>query len=74
MTRTAHRANAVRAAGDVSSPSARLGLLHTRRAMRSPNNHVVDKAESVEVPPTTASLYAEVIGTDSKTDIALIKV
>ena len=39
------------------------------------NNHVVDKAESVEVTTDEGKTYtAKVIGTDSKTDIALIKV
>jgi len=39
------------------------------------NNHVVDKAESVEVTADDGKVYtAKVIGTDSKTDIALIKV
>src|SRR5262245_5782343 len=39
------------------------------------NNHVVDKAESVEVTTDDGSTYtAKVIGTDPKTDLALIKV
>src|SRR4029078_4199798 len=39
------------------------------------NNHVVDKAESVEVPTDDGKTHtAKVIGTDPKTDIALIKV
>ena len=39
------------------------------------NNHVVDKAESVEVTTDDGKSYtAKVIGTDPKTDIALIKV
>ena len=39
------------------------------------NNHVVDKAESVEVTTDEGKTYtAKVIGTDPKTDIALIKV
>ncbi|HYS50157.1 MAG TPA: trypsin-like peptidase domain-containing protein, partial [Xanthobacteraceae bacterium] len=39
------------------------------------NNHVVDKAESVEVTADDGKTYtAKVIGTDSKTDLALIKV
>jgi serine protease Do len=39
------------------------------------NNHVVDKAESVEVTTDDGRTYsAKVIGTDPKTDIALIKV
>jgi serine protease Do len=39
------------------------------------NNHVVDKAESVEVTMDDGKTYtAKVIGTDPKTDIALIKV
>ena len=39
------------------------------------NNHVVDKAESVEVTTDDGKAYtAKVIGTDSKTDLALIKV
>src|ERR1041384_692551 len=38
------------------------------------NNHVVDKAESVEVTTDDGKTYtAKVIGTDPKTDIALIK-
>src|SRR5262249_20824216 len=38
------------------------------------NNHVVDKAESVEVTTDDGKTYtAKVIGTDSKTDLALIK-
>ncbi|MEJ0076041.1 MAG: Do family serine endopeptidase [Alphaproteobacteria bacterium] len=39
------------------------------------NNHVVEKAESVEVTTDEGKTYtAKVIGTDPKTDIALIKV
>jgi serine protease Do len=39
------------------------------------NNHVVDKAESVEVTTDDGKTYsAKVIGVDPKTDIALIKV
>ncbi|MEA2930095.1 MAG: serine protease Do [Hyphomicrobiales bacterium] len=39
------------------------------------NNHVVEKAESVEVTTDDGKTYtAKVIGTDPKTDIALIKV
>ncbi|MBV9970832.1 MAG: Do family serine endopeptidase [Xanthobacteraceae bacterium] len=39
------------------------------------NNHVVDKAESVEVTTDEGNTYtAKVIGTDPRTDIALIKV
>jgi serine protease Do len=39
------------------------------------NNHVVDKAESVEVVTDDGKTYsAKVIGTDPKTDLALIKV
>ena len=39
------------------------------------NNHVVDKAESVEVTTDEGKTYtAKVIGTDPKTDLALIKI
>ncbi|HEU5276607.1 MAG TPA: Do family serine endopeptidase [Xanthobacteraceae bacterium] len=39
------------------------------------NNHVVDKAESVEVTSDDGKTHtAKVIGTDSRTDLALIKV
>ena len=39
------------------------------------NNHVVDKAESVEVTTDDGKTYtAKVIGTDPRTDLALIKV
>jgi serine protease Do len=39
------------------------------------NNHVVDKAESVEVTTDEGKTYtAKVIGTDPRTDLALIKV
>jgi serine protease Do len=39
------------------------------------NNHVVEKAESVEVTTDDGKSYtAKVIGTDSKTDLALIKI
>src|SRR6185503_10451173 len=39
------------------------------------NNHVVDHAESVQVKTDDGKTYtAKVIGTDSKTDLALIKV
>src|SRR4051812_44958794 len=39
------------------------------------NNHVVDKAESVEVTTDDGRTHtAKVIGTDSRTDLALIKV
>ena len=39
------------------------------------NNHVVDNAESVEVTTSDGTIYnAKVIGTDQKTDLALIKV
>ena len=39
------------------------------------NNHVVDKAESVEITTDDGKVYdAKVIGTDPRTDLALIKV
>src|SRR4029079_18387036 len=39
------------------------------------NNHVVDHAKSVQVTTDDGTLYtAKVIGTDPKTDLALIKV
>src|SRR5262245_64678883 len=39
------------------------------------NNHVVDKAETVEVATDDGKTYsAKVIGTDPRTDIALIKI
>jgi serine protease Do len=39
------------------------------------NNHVVDKAKSVQVTTDDGTIYtAKVIGTDPKTDVALIKV
>jgi serine protease Do len=39
------------------------------------NNHVVDHAKSVQVTTDDGSIYtAKVVGTDSKTDLALIKV
>jgi len=39
------------------------------------NNHVVDKAESVEVTTDDGKIHnAKVIGTDARTDLALIKV
>jgi serine protease Do len=39
------------------------------------NNHVVDHAKSVEVTADDGAIYtAKVVGTDSKTDLALIKV
>ncbi len=39
------------------------------------NNHVVDKAETVEVTTDDGKTYtAKVIGTDPRTDLALIKV
>ena len=39
------------------------------------NNHVVDHAESVQVTMDDGSVYtAKVVGTDPKTDLALIKV
>jgi len=39
------------------------------------NNHVVDHAESVQVTTDDGSIYkAKVVGTDPKTDLALIKV
>ena len=39
------------------------------------NNHVVEKAESVEVTTDDGKTYtAKVIGTDSRTDLALIKI
>ena len=39
------------------------------------NNHVVDKAEHVEVTTDDGKTYAaKVIGTDARTDVALIKV
>jgi serine protease Do len=39
------------------------------------NNHVVDKAETVQVTDDNSKLHkAKVIGTDSRTDLALIKV
>ena len=40
-----------------------------------PNNHVVEKAESVEVTTDDGKTYsAKVIGTDPRTDLALIKI
>jgi serine protease Do len=39
------------------------------------NNHVVDKADTVEITADDGKIYAaKVIGTDSRTDLALIKV
>ena len=39
------------------------------------NNHVVDHAKSVQVTADDGTIYtAKVIGTDAKTDLALIKV
>src|SRR5205807_2511290 len=39
------------------------------------NNHVVDKAETVEVTSDDGKVYsAKVIGTDPRSDVALIKV
>ena len=39
------------------------------------NNHVVDKAENVEITTDDGNIYqARVIGTDPRTDLALIKV
>ncbi len=39
------------------------------------NNHVVDRAEEVEVQTDDGKTYsAKVIGTDPRTDLALIKV
>ena len=39
------------------------------------NNHVVDKADSVEITTDDGKTYtAKVIGTDPRTDLALIKV
>src|SRR3569832_674598 len=39
------------------------------------NNHVVDHAKSVEITTDDGGIYtAKVIGTDQKTDLALIKV
>ena len=39
------------------------------------NNHVVDHAKSVEITTDDGKTYtAKVIGTDAKTDLALIKV
>jgi len=39
------------------------------------NNHVIDHAKSVQVTTDDGSIYtAKVVGTDSKTDLALIKV
>ena len=39
------------------------------------NNHVVDHAKSVQVTTDDGSIYtAKVVGTDQKTDLALIKV
>jgi serine protease Do len=39
------------------------------------NNHVVDNAESVDVTTSDGTIYnAKVVGTDRKTDLALIKV
>ena len=39
------------------------------------NNHVVDNAESVDVTTSDGTIYhAKVVGTDRKTDLALIKI
>jgi serine protease Do len=51
------------------------GFFITAGGFAVTNNHVVDKAESVEVTTDDGKTYsAKVIGTDSRTDLALIKV
>ena len=51
------------------------GFFISRDGYAVTNNHVVDHAASVEVTTDNGSVYtAKVIGTDPKTDLALIKV
>jgi serine protease Do len=51
------------------------GFFITADGFAVTNNHVVDKAESVEVTTDDGKVYpAKVIGADSRTDLALIKV
>ena len=53
----------------------RIGVLHFADGYAVTNNHVVDHAKSVQVTTDDGTTYtARVIGTDPKTDIALIKV
>jgi serine protease Do len=51
------------------------GFFITADGFAVTNNHVVDKADTVEVTADDGKTYtAKVIGTDSRTDLALIKV
>ena len=51
------------------------GFIITADGYAVTNNHVVDKADTVEVTADDGKTYtAKVIGTDSRTDLALIKV
>jgi serine protease Do len=66
---------------DQRSPRNRLvtgqgsGFFITADGYAVTNNHVVDKADTVEIATDDGKTYAaKVIGTDSRTDIALIKV
>jgi serine protease Do len=67
--------------GDPRAPRNRLvtgqgsGFFITADGYAVTNNHVVDKADTVEVTADDGKTYtAKVIGTDPRTDIALIKV
>jgi serine protease Do len=67
--------------GDARSPHHRSvtgqgsGFFITADGYAVTNNHVVDKAQTVEVTTDDGKTYsAKVIGTDPRTDIALIKV
>ena len=70
-----------RSPADPRSPRNRLvtgqgsGFFITADGYAVTNNHVVDKADTVEVTTDEGKTYtAKVIGTDPRTDLALIKV
>jgi serine protease Do len=67
--------------GNNSAPRNRLvtgqgsGFFITADGYAVTNNHVVDKADTVEITADDGKIYpAKVIGTDPRTDVALIKV
>ena len=72
---SARSAAPARPAAAASRPARAPASSSRLTAIAVTNNHVVDKAESVEVTTDDGKTYnAKVIGTDPRTDFALIKV
>ena len=67
--------NASTEEGDSPSEALGSGFIIDTAGHIVTNNHVIDKADSISVTlHDNTKLEAEVIGTDSKTDLALIKI